>query len=157
MYITSPLSPKDYRNAIKGSISNFSNLYSERFTGYFIGKLFSITHHCEHEFGSRNTPACAAVGYIKESKSGSEMYFVCLRGLFRPLAFFITLCICIFISLLLPDIHPYPFAHIAVGIGIAVLYAGFHTIWQYGSKRDQESYDALMALMDDPIAPYRDE
>ena len=157
MYTTSPLSPNDYRNAIRASLSNFSNPYRERFTGFFIGKWFYLTHHCEHEYGHRNTPQSAAAGYIKETENGSELHFLCFRGLFCPVPFLVIMLLTTAFCWVGFESHLSPWIRIVIGMIIALCLTGFRTLMESESKRSQESHDALMDLMDDPVAPFRDE
>ena len=157
MFIQSSLSPECYRNAIKASLRNFSNPFCDHFTGFFIGKWFYLSHHGEREFGSRITPHCAAVGYMKETEKGSDIHFLSFRGLFCPSRFLVHLLICIGICLMHPGFKPYPVVDILIGIFIALGCATFYTLMEITIQRSKDCYDALMELMDDPIAPFRDE
>ena len=157
MYNTSPLSPEDYRNAVKASLNNFTNPFSEHFSGIFIGNWFYLAHHCGYEFDRRSTPQSAAVGYMKETIYGSSIHYLTFRGLFCPVAFLITLSLCIGFCLMIDDPQNYPWKHIKIGIGLALFIATSFTCGELFSERSDESHEALMELMDDPIAPFRDE
>ena len=157
MHIISPLSPDDYRNAVRASLSNFSNPYRERFTGFFIGKWFYLSHHCEHEYGHRNTPHCAAVGYIKKVENGSELHYLSFRGMLCPLTILPLLILWIVICLSAQPFQLHPISSILIGTLLIMFLAGLETIFESLSERSQEGVDALTALIDDPIAPFRDE
>ncbi len=85
MIVESPLTPKQYRQAAQDKMENFRNFWDERFTGYFIGPVFFITHHCHIEWnrkitGERNN----AIGFLRKSEGGCRVYFVHTTGLVSP-------------------------------------------------------------------------
>ena len=157
MYNTSPLSPEDYRNAVKASLNNLAYPFSEHFSGFFIGNAFYLAHHSQHELGHNNTPQCAAVGYMKKTEHGTALHYLTFRGLFCPMPFLMTLILSIGFCLMINDPQNYPWKNIFIGIGIALVIATVRTCAQVFYKRSEDGYNALMELMDDPIAPFRNE
>ena len=94
---------------------------------------------------------------VKETENGSALHYLTFRGFFCPLSFIIILSICVSISLLIPPMLLGTIEQILRGFFIALSWATIHTLMEITLPRSQDGYDALMSLMDDPIAPFRDE
>lgn len=95
MRIQSSLTPKEYRRAMKERMGSRFALWSERFTGIFIGRFFYVTHHAGYEWNRRITnQKNAALGFIKTTESGSEVRFLLFQSVFCPQYFLLFLLIC---------------------------------------------------------------
>lgn len=85
MILDSPLSPKDYKTAAQTKFENFRNLRDERFSGFFIGNFFCITHHAYMEWNRRITGEMNhAIGFLKETDSGCCVRFIHTTGICNP-------------------------------------------------------------------------
>ena len=88
MIIRNHLSPKEYLSAMKGRMSGHFELGQERFTGFFLGRLFYVTHHAGYEWNRRITnEKSAALGYVKKVETGCEVHCIRFRGMLCPLQF----------------------------------------------------------------------
>ena len=96
MRLSSPLQARKYLTSVKMRMSGHFD-HHERFTGFFLGSFFHITHHAEYEWDRRyKSPKNAAVGYIKQTADGCEVRFFLARGLLCPaqfLGFFLFFCV----------------------------------------------------------------
>lgn len=85
MRFQTPLTPKDYRSAAKERMGSYFAWGSERFTGWFLGKFFYVTHHAGYEWNRRITSQKnAALGYVKKTENGSEVRFILFQGMLCP-------------------------------------------------------------------------
>jgi hypothetical protein len=88
MKIISALSRWKYLSALRQQMSASSDFGLERFTGFFAGSCFYVTHHCKYEWNRKITnQKNAAIGFVKDTERGCEVHFLCLKGLMCPLAF----------------------------------------------------------------------
>ena len=88
MVIQNHLSPKEYLSAMKRRMSGHFELGQERYTGFFLGRLFYVTHHAGYEWNRRITnEKSAALGYVKKAEDGCEVHSIRFRGMLCPLQF----------------------------------------------------------------------
>ncbi len=88
MRIQSALSKEKYLSSLKGKMSGHMEWGSKRFTGFFLGSCFYVTHHAGFEWNRRYTnQKNAALGYVKQTETGSEVHFVRFRGAMCPMVF----------------------------------------------------------------------
>ena len=158
--ITSPLSAKEHLDAIKENMSGHFEFGAERFTGFFLGKWFHVTHHAGHEWNRRYTnEKNAAVGYIKEMEDGCELRFVCFKGLLIP-AQFLSLLI-----LLIPLVFVMAMSQgitdsniiwhiILVEFVAAIPISLIGTLFESFTERSEEGKRILLAMLLDPKDPF---
>ena len=85
MRIQSTLTPKAYRTAMKERMGSRFALFSERFTGIFIGRLFYVTHHAGYQWNRRITCQMnSAWGFIKKSDTGCEIHYHTFKSWMCP-------------------------------------------------------------------------
>lgn len=85
MIVDSPLSPKQYKAAVRSRLENYRNFWDERYTGRFIGPVFYITHHSYWEWNRRITGEMNnAIGFIKKTESGCTVHFIHTTGILNP-------------------------------------------------------------------------
>lgn len=85
MIVDSPLSPKQYKAAVRSRLENYRNFWDERYTGRFIGPVFYITHHSYWEWNRRITGEMNnAIGFIKKTESGCSVHFIHTTGILNP-------------------------------------------------------------------------
>ena len=85
MIVDSPLSPKQYKAAVRSRLENYRNFWDERYTGRFIGPVFYITHHSYWEWNRRVTGEMNnAIGFIKKTESGCSVHFIHTTGILNP-------------------------------------------------------------------------
>lgn len=83
------LFPAEYRQAVRKKLRNFSYIGQERFSGHFIGPFFFITHHCYWEWNRRITAEMNnAIGFIRQTPTGTRAYYFRTKGFFQPFYFF---------------------------------------------------------------------
>lgn len=160
MRIISSLTPKVWLSAAKEQMSGHLELGAERYTGFFIGPFFYITHHAGHEWNRRITnEKNAAVGYIRKTEDGSEVRCMLFKGLLCPAQFlsllFFTIAI-VLLPLLSSGIrNPATIlTAMAYATGIIVLMAPIATLFESLTERSQESRKNLIALLIDPADPF---
>ena len=85
MIVDSPLSPKQYKAAVRSRLENYRNFLDERYTGRFIGPVFYITQHSYWEWNRRVTGEMNnAIGFIKKTESGCSVHFIHTTGILNP-------------------------------------------------------------------------
>ena len=95
MILQSTHTPKQYKEAMKQRMGSRFALWSERFTGIFLGRIFYVTHHAGYEWDRRITnQKNAALGFIKATENGSEVRFLLFQSIFCPQYFLLYLLIC---------------------------------------------------------------
>ena len=160
MRITSSLPPKAYLAAVKERMSGHFELGAERFTGFFLGPRFHITHHAGHEWNRRYTnEKNAAVGYVRKTDEGCELRFVLFKGFLCPAQFLFWLLfaallytfIFLFSGITDPDtIWP----AIGIGCGAIALFLPIATLFESMTDRSEEGKRILLAFLIDPVDPF---
>ena len=85
MRIQSKYTKREYLAALKEQMGASTDFGCERFTGWFLGPLFSVTHHSGWEWNQRySNVKNSAIGYVKETESGCEVRFLHTKGLLYP-------------------------------------------------------------------------
>ena len=85
MRLQSTHTPKAYLAAMKERMGSHAALWSERFTGIFLGRLFYVTHHAGYEWNRQITnQKNAALGYVKKAEHGSEIRFLLFQSVLCP-------------------------------------------------------------------------
>lgn len=160
MRITSSLTPKAYLAAAKEQMSGHFELGAERFTGFFLGRCFHITHHAGHEMNRRYTnEKNAAVGYVRKTDEGCELRFVLFKGLLCPAQFLVWLCLValfyIFMMLFNGITDP-DTLWLGAGIGCAaiILLLPIATFFESLTARSEEGRRILLAFLIDPADPF---
>ena len=158
--ITSSYSPKEHLNAIKENMGGHFTFGAERFTGFFLGRWFHVTHHAGYEWNRRYTnQKNAAVGYVKETESGCEVRFVCLKGALVPAQFLLYLCLLpvITLAMMLSDgltgLALFK-TLLLIEIGILAVFAPLFTLFESMTERSEEGKRILLAMLLDPKDPF---
>ena len=163
MQIYSSFTPKAYIRAMKDQMGSRLALGAERFTGYFIGKLFCVTYHCGYEYDRRfSNPINSALGYVKESEDGCEVRFVKLKGILNPPSFIFEslLFSVLFLITLFPGgnaiYSDFPWwCCFLLGFGITAVVAPLSALFEaMFSQRSAEGERTLLSFLLDPSDPY---
>lgn len=153
MQIESPLTPKEYLSAAKSNMSSSLDFGRERFTGFFLGRLFYVTHHCHYEWDREfKNPKNAALGFVKTSVTGSDVHFVTFRGALCPLIFLPLLLLSLTISIIKgnPD---YMGINTIIAIVIPLIYASIDAFIESTTMRSEDGQRALLSMLTDPTDP----
>lgn len=161
MRIQSSHSQDAYLTELRKSFGSSFDFWSERFTGFVIGKCFCVTHHCDNEWNRRiNGETNTAVGYVKKAEDGCEVRFFTVRGELRPQGLFLLIC---FQILLLAFYHAFEIFSIDPSVipilagaifVISLLAAGISAILSWATENGQAGYRSLISLVLDPANPY---
>ncbi len=85
MKIQSAYPPKTHISAMKERMGGHMELGCERFTGFFLGCWFTVTHHSGYEWNRRiSNVKNTAIGYVRSDGQGSYVHYIHLRGLLAP-------------------------------------------------------------------------
>ena len=94
MKILSSHSPVEYMSAMRDLMDSHFAFGQERFTGFFLGRLFSVTYHSGHEWNRRiNNQKDSAIGYVKKTDDGCEVRCIRLKEMMAPTQFIFTYCL----------------------------------------------------------------
>ena len=158
--ITSLLSSKEYLDALKENMRGHFELGAERFTGFFLGKWFHVTHHAGYEWNRRYTnQKNAAVGYVRKAENGCEVRFLCFKGLLCPSQFLLLLAIIgplvllIALSRGITDTTIIG-STILISLIAVIPYALIATFFESVTERSEEGKRILLALLIDPKDPF---
>lgn len=160
MRITSPLPKKAYLAAMKDQMDGHFDFGTERFTGFFCGSYFYVTHHAGYEWNRRYTnQKNAAMGYVRETEEGCEVRFVRFRGLLCPAQFLFTLllmALCTVFIMLTEGFWEPKALLIGLGISVAVtiISAPIATLIESLTERSEEGRRILLAFLIDPEDPF---
>ena len=160
MRIISSLTPKVWLSAAKEQMSGHLELGAERYTGFFIGPWFHITHHAGHEWNRKITnQKNAAVGYVRKTDDGCELRFMLFKGMLCPAQFLLTLCMfaIVFTYLYAIDgVHASSDFTVAAAITsiFGILGMLIATLVESFTERSQEGQKTLLALLIDPADPF---
>lgn len=154
MIICSALSPKEYLSAVKSNMSSSLELGQERFTGFFLGRLFYVTYHSGYEYDRRlNNPKNAALGYVKETSTGCDVRFLTFRGAMCPLVFLPLLLCMLACSIVIGAPDNIQMSSI-IALIVTVLYAPIEALIEFMNERAEEGHKTLLSMLIDPTDPY---
>lgn len=161
MILSSPLSPKNYLSHLEGQMGGHFSFGMERFTGFFAGRCFCITHHAGYEWNRQytNQKNCA-VGYVRKTDTGCEVRFVRFKGALCPPQF-ICLNLMMFVLMMIMFLIEYQDFHVlvlAVAAGLSLittsLAALISTFFECLTPESEEGRKILIALLMDPEDPF---
>ena len=155
MKLSSSLTTREYLIAMRMRMSGHFD-WNERFTGFFLGSCFHVTHHAGYEWDRRYaSPKNAAVGYIKETENGCEVRYFLARGLLCPtqfISYFLTFTLILIAMMAFHDLLSVASIPVCIGIGfVGTLVPAFISAAFEGlSERSFEGRQALLALLENP-------
>ena len=145
--------PKKYLSAMREQMGPRFSL-SERFTGFFAGRVFYVTHHADYEWNRRLTnQKNAAIGIVKQAESGCHVHFVCFRGLLCPLMFLSFLILTQAICLLAEGFGSIP-VRLGIGLAITAVVTPIEALFESMTQRSEEGHKSLLSFLLDPADPY---
>ena len=156
---TSSLSRRQYLISLRMRMSGHFD-WNERFTGFFLGNCFHVTHHAGYEWDRRYaSPKNAAVGYIKETDEGCELHYFLARGMLCPaqfLSYFLLFTAALIGMCAWYDLQSEMGLPLYIGIGLIMtaVPACITTLFESTSERSAEGREALLALLEDPTDPF---
>ena len=155
MRIESPYTPKEYLANLKFNMSSHFEFGCERFTGFFLGRLFYVTYHSGYEWNRRITnQKNAAMGYVKRTENGCEVRFLRFRGALCPLVFIPSYLPILLMILYLNNWGAYApdefrFLMIVYHIMIAII-ALISTVIESMTERSEDGRRTLLSTLMDP-------
>ena len=152
MKIYSEHTPKEYLRALKNRRGSFLAFGGQRFTGFVIGRFFSITHHAGFEWNRRYTnERNSAVGFVQKTEYGSCVRYIPLKGSTTPQALLFSYLIFLATGFLYPNLE---FRIIAsVSLGMTALMALSSAIVDSLTENGQRGEMEIFGLMYDPANP----
>lgn len=153
MRIESLLMPKEYLSAVKNNMSSSLELGMERFTGFFLGRLFYVTHHCCYEWDRQiNNPKNAALGFVKASATGCDVHFITFRGAMCPLVF-LPLLLCMLAMGIVNGTPDNIEVSTIIALVVTVLFAPISAFIESTTIRSEDAKRALLSMLVDPTDP----
>lgn len=161
MILSSTLSPNQYLSHLKEQMGGHFSFGMERFTGFFSGSYFCITHHAGYEWNRKytNQKNCA-LGFIRKTETGCEVRFIRFKGALCPPQF-IGLTLMMFILMLLMFLLEYQDFHVlvlAVCAGLSLIITSMAaliaTFFECLTPESEEGRKILIALLMDPADPF---
>lgn len=153
MQISSSDFPKIYVSALEGRMGGHMDFGQERFTGFFLGRLFSITHHSGYEWNRRITNVKnTAIGYVKQTEQGSQVHFIHLRGMLAPTQFwsyYLMLWIPMGLMSLIGGLEAFWVMTLVLLVSMLVA-APVSALIEYMVEESENGRRQLMALLMDP-------
>ena len=160
MVIQSPLPKNAYLAAMKGQMEGHFEFGVERYTGFFLGKFFYVTHHTGYDLGQRySNLKNAAIGYVNKNDNGCEVHFIRFRGLCCPLVFlsvWIVMGLALSFGILFRTQGDMKALSIvwALAFGATLLGALISTPIESLTYAGEEGRRCLLSLLFDPTDPY---
>ena len=156
MTIKAHYSPKEYLAHMKSNMSGHFEFGCERFTGFFLGRLFYVTYHSGYEFNRRITnQKNAAMGYLKKDADGCSVHFLRFRGALCP-AQFLSLLLTLLLLLTLPMLlevgwHLQAFLFLCgCAFVLTVITALIGTLMEYLTENSEDGRRTLLSMLIDP-------
>ncbi len=149
-----------YLEALRENMGSHFDFSVERFTGFFFGRMFTITHHADFVWNRRITnEKNTAVGFVRKHPEGCEVCFIHVRGLLAPPQFLLYLLIGSAAYLL-----PIPFysdlpsglfpVMLLVSLGITGVIAVISAIAESFTEESEAGRKMLFSLLMNPENPY---
>ena len=155
----SSLSRRQYLLCMRMRMSGHFD-WNERFTGFFLGNCFHVTHHAGYEWDRRYaSPKNAAVGYIKETDEGCEVHYFLSRGMLCPaqlISYFLVFTFAIIVMFAWNNLLTEVGLPLCIGISLiaTVVPACVSALFESTTERSAEGREALLALLEDPTDPF---
>ena len=157
MFLHSSLTKKEYLQALRDNMEGHFAFGCERFTGFFIGNCFYVTHHAGYEWNRRITnQKNAAMGYVKECEDGCHIHFLRFRGAMCPLVFLPLFLLMGLIFTLSPLAKGY--THLFLwGLVFAIMTIGalFSALVESMTEQGEDGRRSLLSMLVDPNDPYK--
>ena len=151
MTVDSPLSPADYKAAVRDKLENFRNLRDERYSGFFIGPLFCITHHSYWEWNRRITGEMNnAIGFLTKTDEGCRVRFIHTTGILSPFYLIAYFLLFMLVSLFYELPAGAEWAMVLIGGVATLVFAVCSAISDALTENGIRGGDTLYALMEDP-------
>ena len=160
MRIQCTLSSVEYLSAMQEQMSEHFAFWQERFTGFFLGRFFSVTYHSGHEFNRRITnQKDTAIGYVKKTADGCEVRCIRLKAMMAP-----THCIpryCVMRGLFLAAMFLHGiwdftmFLQMAlITLGILLVIAPISAVVESCTEQGEVGRRTIISFLLDPSDPY---
>ena len=150
-YITSTQSKKDYIANVKTHLDPLWNFTQDRYTGFFIGGFFSVTHHCEYNWFHRITSQMnSAIGYVSSTETGCTIHLIRFKGILHPLRFLPYILFCYIIT----TFKQGPWWTFPLTALLFTIVALIGTLIESFTQGSVDGEDALWALLLHPDNPY---
>ena len=156
MVIKSHYNPKEYLAHMKSNMSGHFEFGCERFTGFFLGRLFYVTYHSGYEFNRRITnQKNAAMGYVKQTEAGCEVRFLRFRGALCP-AQFLSLLLTLLLLFAIPMLlevgwHSQAFLFLCgCAFVLTAITAPIATLMECLTENSEDGRRTLLSMLIDP-------
>ena len=151
MRVISPLSPKEYLKAVKGNMYSHFEFGHERFTGFFLGRIFYVTYHSGWEWGRKITnQKNAALGFVRKTATGCNVHFLGFRGLLCPILFIQTYLLLMLYGLVTKTLCEMYALNMAV---LMLFYAPCYTFFEFLTAKSLDGRRCLLSMLLDPTDP----
>ena len=160
MVFHSDLPKNAYLAAMKDEMGSHFDFGSERFTGFFLGNCFYVTHHAGYEWNRRYTnQKNAALGYVCKADDGCDVRFIRFRGMLCPAQFLFILLLFVPILTFAMLTHGIMNAEVfLLGLGISfaavAITAPISALIESLTERSEEGRRILLAFLIDPSDPF---
>ncbi len=157
MRISSSAPPKAYLSALKERMGGHMELGQERFTGFFLGRFFTVTHHSGYEWNRRITNVKnTAIGYVKQTGHGSQAHYIHLRAMLAPTQFwfyFLMLWIPMGLMSLIGGLEAFWIMTLVLLVSMLVA-APMSALMECMVEESEDGRRRLKALLLDPADPF---
>lgn len=152
MVIFSSLSRKNYLSALRRKMSPSSEFGQQRFTGFFAGSCFYVTHHAGYHWNQKFTnQKNAAMGFVKDTENGCQVHFITFRGMFCPLQFLSACLLLPLVSLCLYAFECIPVKQsILLGFILILIFTPIWTLLEAITEESEAGHWLLLSLLRDP-------
>lgn len=144
-------------------MSAHSDFGRERFTGFFAGRFFYVTHHAGYVWNQKfSNQKNAAMGYVKRAENGCEVRFRRFRGALCPMIllplflFFYAVCLAAFLlngMLEVQSLGNTMLICLALVGGTLAIILPLETFFESLTEESVLGRQTLLALLEDPQDP----
>lgn len=165
MRLSTKLSAEQYIRSFRQQMGAFSSFGEEHFTGFFIGRFFSVTYHSGWEWNRKFTnEKNRAIGYVRDTAVGTEVRFLRFYGYSNPLSLISIFLFGFFVGLLAlsgaeyhAEMNPKLLLGALFGACVMVFSALESAIAAYVTERGIYGGNILMAYLNNPADPWEQE
>ena len=158
MAIVSKHSPKEYMKSLRYYMESHFDFGQERFTGFFLWRVFYVTHHAGFEWNRKITnQKNAAMGFVTKSGDGCKVHYLRFRALLCPLVFWPCYALILLVAMLdytdVSQLTRFIIATVAM-----LLCAPISAVVESCTERGEDGRRSLVSLLmdpSDPLANYR--
>ncbi len=161
MIANSDLPPEDYIEEMKGMMSSHTDWGRKRFTGFFHGRIFTVTYHSGYEVIYRVTnEKNTTMDFVRKNVTGCEIHYLTTKGQTSIPLILTNFLLFTFLAVLAVVVGGTRTDAFGLGVSVGIVAAILCGLWtafiEHFTDKGMEGEGILERFTEDPSAPHAD-